>query len=236
LVSTEQDGIYFSDDEAQTWLPAQAPEARSGIKSLVALAPQSIAAITPTALLVSSDGALFSEIPSPRPPSAIHGLVDTGSGLLAATSRGLMSFDRKGRNWRQVPGALEGTTVSAICKHPTLRGVLFASRYGRIYGSVNDGLNWTPITPEGALQNVDALVAAEAALGAIFAVTRSHGVYLIPVDELLRAVENRNSPPGEMPNLFVEHAMQRYLSLDTGGNDTSVGVHTKDKSALRTFR
>jgi photosystem II stability/assembly factor-like uncharacterized protein len=236
VVSTEKDGIYFSDDEGSTWLPSRAPEGLSGIKSLVALAPGSLAVVTPAGLMLSSDGAEFSAIPFPQPGSAIHGLVATGSGLMAATSRGLMRANAQGENWRRVPGVMDGSSVSAICKHPTRRGVLFASRYGRIYGSVDDGLTWIPVTPDGALQNVDALVTTEANPGAIFAVTRSHGVYLVPVEELLRAVENRKSPSGELPNSFVERAIQRYLSLYTGGNDTSAGVHVKDKPARRTSR
>jgi hypothetical protein len=127
---------------------------------------------------------------------------------------------------------LDGSTVSAICKHPTGRGILFASHYGRIYGSVDDGLTWTPITPDGKLQSVEKLVATEAAPGVIFAVTRSQGVYLVRVEATLREAENRERPQFWQPfSPFVEPVIQRNFTPHRGRYDTVADAPILDQRA-----
>ena len=99
-------------------------------------------------------------------------------GRIAVVGSGEVVRAAAGRDARVV--RLDGATVSAICKHPTRRGVLFASRYGAVFGSVDDGRSWEPITPDGVeLPAIKELVVTAAIPGAIFAVTHNQGIYAI---------------------------------------------------------
>jgi photosystem II stability/assembly factor-like uncharacterized protein len=190
VAATERDGIFFSDDSGQTWLRARAPEGDMTVRSLVALGPRLVAAVTPASLLLSWDGTDFSPAPLPDRASAIHGLVATDRGLLAATSRGVLRSDGHGTAWRRLPGLLDGSTVSAICKHPTRPGVLFASRYGGIYRSLDGGNSWAAVVAEGELQAIEDLVVTDDRPGALFAVTRHQGVYVIPLEPSIAPIES----------------------------------------------
>jgi photosystem II stability/assembly factor-like uncharacterized protein len=193
VVATEDEGIYVSDDMARTWSPARAPAGETAVRSLVVLAPRLVAAITSSALLLSQDGMDFNAVPLPAWASAIHGVVATDNGLLAATSSGLARSDRYGSAWRRVPGILNGSTLSAICAHPTRRGVLFASRYGGIYGSVDNGQSWTPVIAEGQLKGIQELVVTAAKPDTLYAITRNQGVYAIPVRPMTARGRDRSA-------------------------------------------
>ena len=59
----------------------------------------------------------------------VHDAVTTENGdLLAATSRGLAKSHDAGLTWQLVPGTLDGTTVSALCRHPTRQRESFLRR------------------------------------------------------------------------------------------------------------
>ena len=72
--------------------------------------------------------------------------VSTEHGQLSATTRGLMRSEDGGKNWRPVDGVLGTSTVSAICKHPSRKGVLYASQYGTVFASEDDGRTWKKFT------------------------------------------------------------------------------------------
>jgi len=115
--------------------------------------------------------------------SRIYAMVTTeDQGLLAATSQGLMRSDDAGMNWKPVPGVLGSSTVTFVCKHPALAGFLFASQYGVIFVSKDDGRSWTQVG-EGALGGhaVSALVVVPGSPDRLFALTESRGVYALPL-------------------------------------------------------
>jgi photosystem II stability/assembly factor-like uncharacterized protein len=178
LVGTEAEGIYLSEDSGETWRQARVPRTVAAIRSLIAVAGQGVAAITGAGLMLSTDGEEYRAVGL---SGAINGVVAVDGGLLAATSNGLMRSDGSGIAWKRVPGVLDGNTISAICGHPTHRGVLFASQYGRIYGSADDGRSWTAITESGEFQAVKELVVTEADPGTLVVISQNQGVYGVPV-------------------------------------------------------
>jgi photosystem II stability/assembly factor-like uncharacterized protein len=178
-----EDGIWYTDNGGKVWLAAGMPEGAASVRALVPLGPRSLAAVTNSGLLVSRDGFDYRAVSL----SNVSGLIATDhDGWLAATGRGLSKSYNSGVSWQRVPGPLDGVTVSAICKHPTRRGVLFASRYGSVFGSEDDGRTWTPITSgEGSLQAVNDLVVTKGIPNAVFAITRNQGIYVIPIGSAL---------------------------------------------------
>ncbi|MGH9647134.1 MAG: WD40/YVTN/BNR-like repeat-containing protein [Bryobacteraceae bacterium] len=109
----------------------------------------------------------------------IHDVVVTDRGeLLAASSRGLARSVDAGMTWKLVPGSLDGTTVSALCGHPTRPGVFFASRFGELFRSLDYGRNWTPLaaSPEHPNDFI-ALLVPPGRSDWIFALSRSRGVF-----------------------------------------------------------
>ena len=82
-----------------------------------------------------------------------------------------------------VPGVLGSGTVRAVCKHPTRAGFLFASQYGTIFGSKDDGRSWTPFG-EGKQdgQAVSALLVLPGSPDRLYALTEGRGVYAIALE------------------------------------------------------
>jgi photosystem II stability/assembly factor-like uncharacterized protein len=171
LVEAEH-GLYQTNNAGRTWTTAKLPDVRSGIQTLLALGPRTFGVIAPAALSQASRG-------NPE----IYGLVTTEDrNLLAATSRGLRWSNDLGMTWRSVPGALEGSTVRAICKHPARAGVLFASQYGRVFRSSNDGRSWTPFSSgDGGAEVITALLVTPGSPDQLLALTPSSGVYVAPL-------------------------------------------------------
>jgi photosystem II stability/assembly factor-like uncharacterized protein len=182
IVGTEGEGIYFSDDAGDTWSQAQPPRTGVAIRALVALGPQSVAAITGDGLWLSPDGVEYRAVNLPGSVAAINGIVAINGALLAATSHGLVRSDDDGTTWSWVPGTLNGNTISAICKHPSRPGVLFASQYGSIYRSTNDGKSWTRITGSNELPSVRELVVTQSDPGTLHVISQNQGVYAVVND------------------------------------------------------
>jgi len=181
LVGAE-DGVYYSEDAGKTWLQARLPEGQLPIRSLIPLGSRSVAAITRSTVLVSWDGIDYKAVSSPVGGAEFYGLVATDKALLAATSLGLLRSDDLGASWRTTPGVLNGRTVSAISKHPTYSGVLFASCYGAVFRSVDDGHSWTSLTNgEGEVSSIRELVVAAGMPDRLFAITHNQGVLRLPL-------------------------------------------------------
>jgi hypothetical protein len=107
------------------------------------------------------------------------------NGFLAATSRGLMKSSEVEKVWQPLHGILDGSTVTAICKHPTRAGVIFASKFGVIFVSRDEGQSWK-ILPGGddGTESVTELLVVPEIPDRIFALTRNRGVYSISLPAL----------------------------------------------------
>ncbi|HTS25161.1 MAG TPA: hypothetical protein VMH81_04765 [Bryobacteraceae bacterium] len=184
LLVASETGIYYSEDGGGKWHRAQIPGDPVSIKTLVALGPASIAALGRSAIWLSSDGKEFRAAAPPATDAAIYALVATDhSGLLAATSYGLRRSEDFGQTWQAVGGGLDSSTVSAICKHPARPGVLFASRYGAIFASEDDGRTWAPIThPGDEMAVVRELFVAPGVPDRLFALTPVQGVFTLNLE------------------------------------------------------
>jgi hypothetical protein len=141
---------------------------------LFGLTPQAIE------LAMASFANLVSRIPQPVLDDLwIHdAVIAEGGELLAASSRGLAKSQDGGLTWQLLPGTLEGTTVSALCRHPTRPGVLFASMFRGVFRSLDYGRTWTPLTATDENPNdFIALLVLPGAPDRLLALSRYRGVY-----------------------------------------------------------
>jgi photosystem II stability/assembly factor-like uncharacterized protein len=178
LLAGTEEGVFQSDDSGQTWKPAPLPAVKSGSSG-----PRLNDGMAPRILISSGAGVVYQTIKHTADGYEIYGVVATNhNGFLAATSRGLMRSDEVEMTWQPVPGLLEGSTVTAICKHPARAGVVFASKFGVIFVSMDEGRSWAPVTDgdDGRELITELLVMSETP-NKIFALTRNRGVYAIPV-------------------------------------------------------
>ncbi len=113
----------------------------------------------------------------------VHDAVTTKNGdLLAATSRGLAKSRNAGLTWHLEAGTLQGTSVSALCRHPAQPGVLFASTFGGIFLSRDGGGTWTPFTAgRGHPDDIITLLVLPGSPDRLLALSRSRGVFAIPL-------------------------------------------------------
>jgi hypothetical protein len=132
-------------------------------------------------LVASSDGLDYEATKHPGKGFEIYGLVATDhNGFVAASSRGLMRSDEVDRTWRPLSGILEGSTVTAICKHPTRAGVMYASKFGVIFVSKDEGHSWARlVSPESGAEVITELLVVPEIPDRLFALTRNSGVYSI---------------------------------------------------------
>jgi photosystem II stability/assembly factor-like uncharacterized protein len=176
LLVGSQDGLYQTENAGQTWnLDPGAPVLLS------AVGPRASGAIATPMLVSTSAGIGFETAKHPGSGYEIYGMVATDhNGFLAATSRGLMRSDEAEKTWRPLPGLLDGSTVTAICKHPTRAGVIFASKFGVIFVSKDEGQSWTRLTSaDDGTEVITELLVPPEMPDRVLALTRSHGVYSI---------------------------------------------------------
>ncbi len=170
LLLGSEKGVFETDDAGQTWGPASLPEVKLNAQ-----------AIADPVFLLSSSGVGYETAKHPAEGYEIYGVVATDhNGFLAATSRGLMNSSEVEKAWQPLHGILDGSTVTAICKHPTRAGVIFASKFGVIFVSRDEGRSWK-ILPGGddGTEVVTELLMVPEIPDRIFALTRNRGVYSI---------------------------------------------------------
>jgi photosystem II stability/assembly factor-like uncharacterized protein len=183
VILATEGGIRYSDNGGKTWRSAKVPRLDGAIRSLALIGARGVAAATRSNLLLSSDGANYRAVAPPAGGGEIYGVVTTASGgLIAASSQGLKRSDDGGLSWRSPGGELDGSTVSSICTHPTRPGVFFASRFGAMFVSTDDGRSWSRLTAPGDdLPPVKQLLLAPADPYHLLALTHSTGIYSIPL-------------------------------------------------------
>jgi photosystem II stability/assembly factor-like uncharacterized protein len=177
-------GLAVSRDAGRSWTAIPPPSSASQVRDLL------FASQDGRTLFVNTEGAIFrtdnkgrtwNRIRFQNMPARVFGMERTkDNGLLAATSTGLMRSDDRGATWMPVPGALGESTVRAICRHPTQPGSLFASQYGAIFRSRDDGRSWTPIRegePYG--DTVSSLLVVPGSPDRLLVVTESRGIYAL---------------------------------------------------------
>jgi photosystem II stability/assembly factor-like uncharacterized protein len=183
LVGTEE-GIFQTDSAGQTWRPTLLPDVKFGAQALFTTGGARATSLIATPILIpSSDGVGYETTKRPGNGYEIYGIVATDhNGLLAATSRGLMRSDEVEKTWKPLPGLLDGSTVTAICKHPTRTGVILASKFGVIFVSKDEGQTWARLTSaDDQTEVIQELLVVPEIPDRVFALTRSHGVYSIPL-------------------------------------------------------
>ena len=185
LVGSEK-GIFQTDNAGETWNPASLPEVNFIPGVLVTPRPRATDAVAAPILVLSSDGVGYETPKHSEDGYEIYGMVATDhNGFLAATSRGLMRSDEAERAWHPLPGVLDGSTVTAICKHPTRAGVIFASKFGVIFVSKDEGHTWENLAGgDDGTEIITELLVVPQIPDRIYALTRNRGVYSISLAAL----------------------------------------------------
>jgi photosystem II stability/assembly factor-like uncharacterized protein len=177
-------GLAVSRDAGRNWSAIPPPSSESRVLDLLFAGPDG------RTLFVNTEGAIFRTDNKGRTwnrthfqnlPAQVFGMERTqDNGLLAATSRGLMRSDDKGATWKPVPGTLGESTVRAICRHPSQPGSLYASQYGAIFRSRDDGRSWTPVREGEAYgDTVSGLLVEPGSPDRLLVVTESRGIYAL---------------------------------------------------------
>jgi photosystem II stability/assembly factor-like uncharacterized protein len=175
------DGLAVSSSKGREWTAIPLPSRESRLIDLL------FANSSGSMLLVDAEdgiyrtddaGKTWDVVRHSRYPFRIYKAVMAyNNALLAATSRGLMRSDDRGLTWTPVPGALRDSTVTAICRHPKQPGLLFASRYGTIFASKDNGRSWAPMEQSG--NAVSGLAVLPGNPDLLVVLTEARGVYAI---------------------------------------------------------
>jgi len=197
FVATDEAGLLRSDDGGESLQPINKGFSNRAFAALSAMANDLyVTALSPTGSLIlrrSDSAAEWEELLNltPQPIQSVtlslpalddlsvpDAVTTEGSDPLAATSRGLARSHNAGATWQLVAGTLAGSTVSALCRHPTRTGFLFASVFGKIFGSRDDGRSWTPLTTgDDQPSDLIALLVLPGDPDRLLALSRSRGVY-----------------------------------------------------------
>jgi photosystem II stability/assembly factor-like uncharacterized protein len=180
LIVTEE-GVFQTENAGQTWNLASLREVNFGAQNPFTHRPGMAGAIAEPILLSTSHGVEYETTKHPGNGYEIYGMVATDhNGFLAATSRGLLRSSEVDKAWHPLPGMLGGSTVTAICKHPTREGIIFAAQFGVIYISKDDGHSWTNLPGgDGGTEVITELLVVPEIPDRIYALTRNRGVYAI---------------------------------------------------------
>ncbi|MES1258480.1 MAG: hypothetical protein ABUS51_08615 [Acidobacteriota bacterium] len=146
LIGTEQGLFRTQDGVAWTRL------ADIRVDSLSRSGATRLFALTASGALHSEDGgSAWKKCGEPQPSVTWYGLAfDTAAAntALAATSAGLFRSTDNCQSWTPVRGGLRAETASLVLFHPTRPAEAFVSQGGKVYVSVNGGLQWSPLDEE----------------------------------------------------------------------------------------
>jgi photosystem II stability/assembly factor-like uncharacterized protein len=149
FVASSDSGLFLSRDSGKRWERADHPPVPDPIRSVTALHPPWMAAVTAQDLLWSTDGSSWTTSNSAIPLRRVYGVAPAArQTVMVATSEGLRISEDQGASWRPLSGELGQNTIQAILRHPTRPSVWFASRYGVIYRSSDTLHAWKRISPD----------------------------------------------------------------------------------------
>jgi photosystem II stability/assembly factor-like uncharacterized protein len=114
----------------------------------------------------------------PPLPETATTLATEDHGMLSATPQGLTHSEDSGKTWHAIAGPLGTNTVSSICKHPLRPGVFFASQYGTVFISEDNGRSWKKFTAgDESGEAFRALLVIPGKPDRLLGLTQSRGVY-----------------------------------------------------------
>lgn len=180
LLAATDKGVYRRDVKG-VWKQIPLPGSSSRVRSLVALDHRA-AAVTSFSTFVSNNGGPFSPLGALPEKAEFNDLVQTGERTLyAATSHGLMRSENDGASWQIASETLRGT-VSALCRHPSRPGVLYAAHYGVVYEGRAGGEAWHPVSPEtSAISSIRGIVVLKEKADTLYVLTHRQGVFALPL-------------------------------------------------------
>jgi photosystem II stability/assembly factor-like uncharacterized protein len=147
-VASSESELFLSRDSGKQWERADHPVVPAPIRSVIALHPPWIAAVTAQDVLWSMDGLNWTASNFTVSPKRVYGIAPAArETVMVATSEGLRISEDRGVSWRPLPGELEQNTIQAILQHPTRPSVWFASSYGVIYKTSDTLHGWKRISP-----------------------------------------------------------------------------------------
>lgn len=189
LLAATDAGVYRSADAGKTWTSVPVSATGGQLRAFFPLEAGQVAAISTNGIFFSRDGMLW-QAAGPLPNNAApHGVVESGS-LFAATSSGLIDSQDHGRTWQPVRGGLPGSTVQAICKHPTRPGVLMAAQYDGVYESRDNGKSWARISPDEPRLSIREMTILPEKANRLLVLTERQGIFALPLEAIASDASN----------------------------------------------
>lgn|GEM_PF-579532 len=174
-------GLYKSGTGADPWSPLPVPSFEGRPVTFLAFDGARLMATTGKAAAVTSDrGRSWIPLPPPAEGAEWYQLAARGGAILAATSHGLFRAPGPGLPWERTSGSMGSDTATAVVFHATRPDVAFAARLGRVFASVDGGVNWRAL-PDGDLDqaSVHSLVVMPGQPHLLYALAYGRGVYRI---------------------------------------------------------
>lgn len=181
LWTATSEGLYSSDDEGKTWRGGPILGAHDVIA--IRIEGETIAAVTPQQLLLSSDsGTTWSPAALPEYVTALHSIEFAPGAMWIATREGaLRSFDH-GESWEHVLNGLPHRDVLAVTYDAEARRLLVtAAGAVDVFESTDSGRNFHPL---GAGWRVRGVLTNN---GRVFGRTAHNGVIIQPAEGTMAA-------------------------------------------------
>jgi photosystem II stability/assembly factor-like uncharacterized protein len=148
-------GLFRSSNSGTTWEQVKAA-GLTGVAVLGLYAPPSgvsrLAARTDSGLFISEDSGRTWQAALVPNGYFIYDValpVEHDTGILAATSRGILQSIDEGAHWKLVTEGVPAATVDSVRFNPAQGGEAFLVQYGNVYRTVNGGDSWQVFSNEG---------------------------------------------------------------------------------------